>query len=377
MPELFGRTYNRSEILARVGDISQLARAKPYRLIEGLEDGSLAIDVTNGTGLEFTVLASRGMDISTARYNGRPLAWRSATTDTHPAYFDHEGENGRGWLRGFYGGLVVTCGLSWAGANDIENGRQYGLHGRISNLPATNVSWDGDWIGDDYEITIRGKMREATVFGENLELERIITTHLGSRKLSILDRVRNLAHKPAEHMMLYHINIGFPAVNDGARLVAPTLSAEPRDADAVEGAERYAELDAPLNGYREKCYFHSLVPDSDCMVTTAIIDETAASGDSNGPGFGVYCRYNIDQLPRFTEWKMLDAGTYVVGMEPANCSVLGRPKERAAGTLQVLQPGEEREYEVEIGVLSGTDEVRRHIDACTRLVAESRSANSE
>ncbi len=43
---------------------------------------------------------------------------------------------------------------------------------------------------------------------------------------------------------------------------------------------------------------------------------------------------------------------YVVGMEPANCWVEGRDKERARGTLQFLEPGETREYHLEIGIIS-------------------------
>ena len=50
---------------------------------------------------------------------------------------------------------------------------------------------------------------------------------------------------------------------------------------------------------------------------------------------------------------MMGEGTYVVGMEPANCLVGGRAAEREAGTLQLLAPGEEREFVVQIGVLDG------------------------
>lgn len=369
MPTLYGKTYTRDQLLAYVGDISQIARVKPYRLIEGLEDGVHALDVTTGSGLDFTVLASRGLDISSAHYNGRSLAWRSATTDTHPAYFDHEGENGRGWLRGFYGGLVVTCGLSWAGANGTENGQNYGLHGRISNLPATHVTHDGYWEGDEYILTVSGRMREATVFGENLQMTRTITTKLGSKSFKIKDSVENLGYKTSEHMILYHINIGFPAVNDSARLIAPTLNATPRDADAVEKFDRYAQMQTPEAGYRETVYFHQLAKNARDRVTTAIVDPTMDSGGREGAGFGVFCTYRPEQLPNFTEWKMMDAGTYVVGMEPANCSVLGRTKERENGTLQKLTPGEKREYELEIGVLTGRAEIASLEAACQTAIA--------
>lgn len=369
MARIYGKTYSRNDLLARVGDISQIARVKPYRLVEGQEDGVLALDVTTGSGLDFTLLPSRGMDISTARFNGRALAWRSATTDTHPAYFDHEGEQGRGWLRSFYGGLVVTCGLTYAGASGEDQGQRYGLHGRTSNLPATNVHWDGHWNGDDYILTVSGKVREATVFGENLQLTRVLTARLGERRLFLHDTVENLGYKRTEHMILYHINIGFPVVADNARLIAPTLSATPRDLDAEEGKERFAQMQPPAAGFREQVYFHEVAPDDQGKITAAIVNPDCPPADGETPGLGIYCRYDPRQLPRFSEWKMMDAGAYVVGMEPANCLVLGRAHERAAGTLQFLEPGERREYELEIGVLAGPEEIARLETACQEAVA--------
>ena len=364
MAKLYGREYTKAELLARVGDISQIARIKPYRLIEGREDGVMALDVTNGGGLSFTVIPSRGMDISAAHYNGRSLAWRSSVGDSHPAYFDHEGENGRGWLRSFPGGLVTTCGLSWAGATDSEDGQRYGLHGRISNLPAENVRWHGNWHDDEYVLSVYGEVRQTTVFGENLVLRREISTCLGSTSLILNDFVENCGFNPTPHMMLYHINIGFPAVNDTARLISPTRSIVCRDADAEGKKDRYAAMQAPEVGYRETVYFHDLAENKEGFVQAAVADDSAQSSDPNNPGFGVYCRYSAEELPRFIEWKMMDAGTYVVGMEPANCSVMGRPAEQEADTLQYLEPGEERHYDLEIGVLDGAAEIAEFEAQC-------------
>ncbi len=52
-------------------------------------------------------------------------------------------------------------------------------------------------------------------------------------------------------------------------------------------------------------------------------------------------------------------GTYVVGMEPANCLVEGRDELRKKGTLEFLQPGEKKEFELEIGVLNGKEAIDR------------------
>jgi hypothetical protein len=43
----------------------------------------------------------------------------------------------------------------------------------------------------------------------------------------------------------------------------------------------------------------------------------------------------------------------VLGLEPANCSVLGRAHDRAAGRLPVLAPGEARTSTLEITVGAG------------------------
>ena len=48
---------------------------------------------------------------------------------------------------------------------------------------------------------------------------------------------------------------------------------------------------------------------------------------------------------------MTGEDVYSVGLEPANCLVEGRDKEREHGILQFLAPGEQRTYHVEIGVL--------------------------
>jgi hypothetical protein len=45
-------------------------------------------------------------------------------------------------------------------------------------------------------------------------------------------------------------------------------------------------------------------------------------------------------------------GTYVLGLEPANCSgIAGRAAARKAGDLPYLAPGESRRYALEIEVV--------------------------
>ena len=75
-------------------------------------------------------------------------------------------------------------------------------------------------------------------------------------------------------------------------------------------------------------------------------------------GFGFYVAYKKSQLPHFTQWKMMGQGDYAVGMEPANCRVEGRVKERASGRLIFIEPGEELKFDLEIGVLANQVEIK-------------------
>jgi len=358
MARLWGREWTRTELEQRVGDLLQIGGVRLVELADGKERGVRAAQFRTGSGLAFTVLLDRGLDISHADWCGKSLGWRSMTGDVHPAYFEPTGEpGGLGWVRSFFGGLVTTCGLNWAGApcRDEEAGparlgaRNLGLHGYISHTPAMNISADGAWEGDEYRMWVRGRCHEGLVFGENLILHREISTTLGSNALTIRDRVENAGFDRTEHMLLYHVNIGFPVVDEGAELLSPSLAVTARDAAAEDGAERAQLLDGPAPGYHEKAYFHRLGTAADGTTGTAIVNRAL--------GFGVYVKFNRNQLPFFTQWKMLGQRNYVVGMEPANCLPLGRVAEREAGRLQHLEGREVREYSLEIGALTSADAI--------------------
>ena len=73
------------------------------------------------------------MDIAGAFYEGQAVSWISKTGITSPFLYEKDDKN---FLRGFYGGLVTTCGLANIGAPFGE----HGLHGRIGNIPAEKIN---------------------------------------------------------------------------------------------------------------------------------------------------------------------------------------------------------------------------------------------
>ena len=129
MTTLFGREYSRRELLDRVGDMSQLAGTRKAELVEGMERGSDLIEVFNASGLCFSVVPGRALDIASAHYKGMSLCFRSSTGDVGPAFYEPQGN---GWLRGFFGGLTVSCGMTFTGHPEVdpeEENEELGLHG--------------------------------------------------------------------------------------------------------------------------------------------------------------------------------------------------------------------------------------------------------
>jgi len=227
-----------------------------------------------------------------------------------------------------------------------------GLHGRVNNTPAKNLYVDGAWEGNDYVYWAQGKMREGKVFGPNILLNRRVTGKLGVNKIWLHDVVTNEGHKPQEHMFLYHCNLGFPLIQAGSRYLVNSRESRPRDADAAPHFDTWGEFPGPTPDQVEWVYYHDLATAADGTTLVGF-----ANPVQEGGAMGLYLKYDKAALPFFGQWKMPAEGTYVTGLEPANCLVEGRVKDRREDRLEVLQPGQEKVYDLEIGLLTTADEV--------------------
>ncbi|MEM2238858.1 MAG: aldose 1-epimerase family protein [Candidatus Bathyarchaeia archaeon] len=352
MVYLYGKSFKRGELLKRVGSIDQVGGVRLLKAQDGMERDVRIASMKTGE-VDLLIIVDRGLDIANAEYKGIPLAWISPTGFVAPSFFEPEGF---GWLRGFFGGLLTTCGLTYLGAPTVDMDESLGLHGRISYIPARLTRVEGYWDGEDYVMVVEGSCRESKVFGSNLVLKRRIESKLGSKTVVIEDLVVNEGWEDQPLMILYHFNFGFPLIDENAYLISTSKLYVPRDVYAEEEAEKYDRFQHPTRGFREKVYFHDMEVDSDGYAYAGIINEKLLDG------LGVYIKYRKGELNRFVEWKMMGEGTYVVGLEPANCLVLGRDKERRWGTLQSIQPGEERKFTIEFNVLAGLEEIGKFVE---------------
>ncbi|MFV2062070.1 MAG: aldose 1-epimerase family protein [Chloroflexota bacterium] len=336
------------QLRRHVGDLSQLVSTREARLSDGPEDGLRVIDARASGGLSALVLADRGLDLGPVWAAGHQVSWQSSTGLVHPAYFDEQA-----WLRSFHGGLLTTCGLQNVGLPNEDEDRSYGLHGRVSNIPARNVSHrlierDGNLVAE-----ITGEMRETDVFGSDLLLRRRLTFPMGDTVVHVHDEVVNQGYEDAAVMILYHVNLGYPVVAEGSRLVGPPADIVGRDERARGAVARYAEFPPPVDGFSEYVYEHRLRDRTQPAVSISLVNP----GHEPSGGIAVTVTWDPRQLPRLWQWRMLAPGMYLTGIEPANCGLAGRASERQAIALDMLGPGERRQYDLSIRVSTGTDAI--------------------
>ena len=245
--------------------------------------------------LRLHVLPERGLDLGRAWFGDTEFAWISPLGE-----LPWQGD----FPRSFVGGLVTTCGLRNVGL-PAEGQPQ---HGWYSSLPARDVYTEGQFA--------TARILDADVPGETLELTREIRVQ--PHAVEIVDRTRNPGNGSVPAPLLYHVNFWWDAVDIDSAEVAP------RDDDARAGDWRSLGEPGP-----ERVYEH--LGATRATVTRGPVRATVTSS-----------------LPRLWQWVHPSYG--VLGIEPSNCSVLGRAHDRAEGRLPFIEPGEERLTRVRIEV---------------------------
>lgn len=324
-----GREWQKDEIRRFVGDERQLGGVWRYRLSEGPGDGTEVIEMSTATGLRWHVLPSRALDIGLAQWQGMSLAWCSPAGYVAPERMEN-GDNG--WLRSFAGGLLTTCGLDNVGPACQVAKQRFGLHGRISGMRAEEVSARGSWQGDEYQLSVSGRVRQAALFNEKFELKRRISSSLDSCSIQVEDEITNIGFRPAPLFLLYHCNLGFPLINPKTRLEV-TSRMKPRDEEAEKGVQTWQTFADPDPDFQEQVFYHWPQLDRQGRVQVRVNPGVEAVPT-------LILEYDGRELPRLVQWKMCGAGEYVLGFEPANCWVAGRAEALRAGDYELLEPGQ-------------------------------------
>jgi hypothetical protein len=361
---VYGRDLDRGQLARLAGDSSALGGVRGVVLQEGAERSIRALEFRTGTGLAFDVLVDRAMDIGSAEHAGRAFGWHSATGFRHPWLHEYRDEDGLSWLRSF-SGLLVTAGLDHTLFTAEVAADQYGypfrksvwngLHGRVANIPARLIGYGEEWRSTDAcTLWAEGEIRQAAVFGEHLRLRRRIEADLGGNTIRLIDTVTNHGFDRTPHMLLYHINLGWPLVDEGSRFVAPIARTVFATDSVYQQRVSYQRLPPPQTGFVEQVYVHELVPDADASLAAAVINERLQ--------FGLQVEWSAAEFPHFFEWLHLREGAYAVGLEPSTHGVGGSAAARTDGSMIWLGPGESRSYHTVFRVLDSAAAVSSAVE---------------
>jgi hypothetical protein len=355
-----GMDVSKFENVHQVGGIQTALLSSPNA--GGSTAGTRVAHVDTGSGLRFTVALDRGGDIVEAFHNRHSLAYLSPVGLGPPSHAFHRDTQ---WLRNWAGGLLTTCGPQHIGRPRVEDEQQVSLHGRHSNTPAAvEMLLNPDPHRGRFEMLISMVIRDVQTFGPHLEVRRQIQCTLGQPQIIIHDQVTNRGNSSVAHNWLYHVNLGYPLLDEGAQFVysghraqhwqRPQPPARPLSAQELEQLKRVPGPLAAHLGLGERGLIVEVQPDDDGQCHVGIVNAKL--------GLGLQLQYPADVLPRFANWQHFGPGSYVAGLEPFAGSLIGKDADSHPAADLRLEPGQSRRYRLVFRVLTSDAECRTLLD---------------
>lgn len=313
-----------------IGHDTQFFGVEEHRLIGGKGDGMRLLEVNNGKGLELVVSPDRCGDITRLKFKGINLSYMSPCGYVAPAYYDSVDNH---WLRSFTAGFLTTCGLENVGTSNEENGEQFTLHGSIANQPCEQAYW----TEDDECLTVHTLVKDEVIFARKLRLERMIKVSKKENEFEICDKITNTGDTAEPIEILYHMNMGYPLLDEDSVVTIPAEKVVPRDEHAAGDIGNWMKMQKPTSGYQERCYYHQF-------------KEKAGIASIYQPKLNteLSIHFDTEELDGFVEWKMMGVRDYVLGLECGNCYPEGRKAMRESSMLKILEAGASKEYRVKV-----------------------------
>ena len=188
----------------RISNFQQVASLRRYTVTDGAERGLEIIDCDNGT-LRFLINVTKACDMMQLYHKGQNMSFISKN-----GFMKRE----LPFVNRFEGGMLYTCGLDSVGERE-----GFEEHGSLHNTPAQILRAECGEEG----IVIEAVLRDTAVFGKNLVLRRKITSAIGSDRVKVEDRLTNENYFEEKYCLLYHVNIGYPMMDEGAKIVGDVI----------------------------------------------------------------------------------------------------------------------------------------------------------
>lgn len=266
-----------------INNKQSLCSALKFQSIDGKSKGNEYLLLNNGV-IELLVDVTHGFDIAWFRYKGELLSlilnngFNSSNEDFHYR---------------FEGGFLYTCGLD--GIGQKEN---LPLHGHYHLTPARIIN-----IQEGEHLIVKAEIEFTQFFGQNILIERTITTSYNSSSIKIEDEIQNQLNKDVPYCMLYHFNFGYPFIDETCEIRIDSLN--------VSARNDFSKRDIKVwNSYKdgikneEQVYFHSQ--------NTNHIEIINHKSNKK-----IILDYTGKDLTKLIEWKCQVYKNYALGIEPS------------------------------------------------------------
>ena len=162
-----------------------------------------------------------------------------------PAYYDSIGTN---WLNSFTAGYLTTCGLNNVGSPNIDEGTEYPLHGTVANIPCDSAYFYEDKTTHD--LIVKTVTRDETIFSRKFTLEREVAVSTKENVFTITDTISNNGDTEEPFEILYHMNMGYPLLDEDSIITIKSSSVKARDAHAQEDIANWMHMQKPTADIR-------------------------------------------------------------------------------------------------------------------------------
>ncbi len=218
-------------------------------------------------------------------------------------------------------GFLFTAGPDHRGHPEpLDEGEgRYPLHGSFAAHPALDVKISDDGSACSARVPVKLADGGEAVLHREWRIDAAGVVHLN-------DRLENTGAKAFPPMMLYHMNIG-------TRLFGPETRFAGRMFEDGGLSWDFDESEVSV-----RCLPVEDVAEADGFATVKMGPVPGASNLTLTVGF------DVSTLPQLQFWRNRQPGIHVFGIEPCSHRLEKRPVLKAAGEMDLLQPGEARAY---------------------------------
>ena len=287
----------------KVGNKSQILFAKDICI-----DNKRCILVQNGE-LEVLFNKDNALDIVWVKYKGVNVSFLSK---------NGLNDGTRDFVGNFEGGFLYTCGMDNVSA--CVDGKP--VHGSLHYKKCDFAyAYEQDGV-----IYVCGEVKETALFGKNLVMKRCFA--VSENAILINDTLENQGYSKADYVLLYHVNYGYPFLDECLEMEIPVITSDPLTEVAATNKADMFRITAPIDGGEEHVYYHTL---SEGKVRLVNPERQMA----------IEMLYNVQDFPFTLEWKSMISGDYALGIEPSRTRF-------DKFQMTTLQSSESKTYQIKI-----------------------------